>query len=435
MNKIALIISREYLARVKKTSFIVMSLLGPFLFAGLIIVPSWLASRDGEEKIVEVIDESGLFINKLENTSEVVFTYSDRSIEAAKQDYLENQGFGLLYIPKVDLDEPQGIILYSINNPSFGFKRSIERKIKNELEIVKLKSSGIDQETLDGLESSVAVQTINLSEKGDESESSSEAASVVGYAASFLIYMFIFMNGVQIMRGVIEEKTSRIIEVMISSVKPFQLMMGKILGVGAVALTQFSLWVILSTTIASIGTSLLFDDEVDKQENAMGVADADKTQEQNSNKMLSIMEAAKKINIPLVIGCFLFYFIGGYLVYAALFAAVGSAVDSDADSQQFMAPITIPLILSMVVLGAVLKEPHGPLAFWMSMIPFTSPVVMMMRIPFDVPVWELALSMTLMIVGFLFTTWLAGRIYRVGIFMHGTKVNYKVLAKWFTMKI
>lgn len=435
MNKVGLIISREYLARVKKKSFIIMSLLGPFLFAGIIIVPTWLASRDGEEKIVEVVDDSGLFIDKLENTAEVKFNYVDKSIETAKQDYLQNQGYGLLHIPKVELDEPQGIVLYSLNNPSFGFKRSLERKIKNELEIIKLKKSGIDQETLDGLKSKVAVQTINLSDKGDESESSSEAASVVGYAASFLIYMFIFMNGVQIMRGVIEEKTSRIIEVMISSVKPFQLMMGKIFGVGAVALTQFLIWIVLSTTIASIGTSFLLSDNATNQENIVVVDGVEQSQEQNNDKVSNILAAAKKINLPLVIGCFIFYFIGGYLVYAALFAAVGSAVDSDADSQQFMAPITIPLILSMVVLGAVLKDPHGPLAFWMSMIPFTSPVVMMMRIPFEVPVWQLGLSMALMIAGFLFTTWLAGRIYRVGIFMHGTKVNYKVLAKWFTMKI
>ncbi len=235
------------------------------------------------------------------------------------------------------------------------------------------------------------------------------------------------------MRGVIEEKTSKVIEVIISSVKPFQLMMGKIIGVGAVGLTQFLLWVTLSTGIITVATSIMFKN-ADKETIDSIVQDQPiKAPIQNSSGN-ELFDAVKRVNFPLVIGCFVFYFIGGYLLYGALFAAVGSAVDSDADSQQFMLPITIPLIFSMVIIAAVLKDPHGSLAIWTSMIPFTSPVIMMMRIPFDVPSWQIALSMLSVIAGFFFTTWFASRIYRVGIFMHGAKVNYKVMAKWFMMK-
>ncbi|MFT7160536.1 MAG: ABC-2 type transport system permease protein, partial [Bacteroidia bacterium] len=285
------------------------------------------------------------------------------------------------------------------------------------------------------LKAKVDVSTFNLSQKGKENESSSEASSAIGYISSFMIYFFIFFYGAQIMRGVVEEKTSKVIEVIISSVRPFQLMMGKIIGVGAVGLTQFILWVALSTGIITVATSVILKDANKETIETIVQDQPIKSPIQNTDTGNQIFDALKRVNFPLVIGCFAFYFIGGYLLYGALFAAVGSAVDSDADTQQFMLPITIPLIFSMVIIGAVLKDPHGSLAIWTSMIPFTAPVVMMMRIPFDVPAWQIALSMLSVVVGFLFTTWFAGRIYRIGIFMHGTKVNYKILAKWFMMKI
>jgi ABC-2 type transport system permease protein len=222
--------------------------------------------------------------------------------------------------------------------------------------------------------------------------------------------------------------------VIISSVRPFQLMIGKILGIGAVGLSQFLLWVILSGTITTIGSSLILKNATQEQLEQVQNTQTVKAPVEN-NKALDILNALKSVDYVLVIGCFLFYFLGGYLLYGALFAAIGSAVDSDADSQQFMLPITIPLILSIVLLGPILKDPHGSLAFWTSIIPFTSPVIMMMRIPFGAPGWQIALSMFNLILGFLFTTWFAARIYRIGIFMHGTKVNYRVLAKWFMMKI
>lgn len=239
------------------------------------------------------------------------------------------------------------------------------------------------------------------------------------------------------MRGVTEEKTTRIVEVVIASVKPFHLMLGKIIGIAGVGLTQFVLWIILTAAISSIGGGLLLGDSMKAQQQQteqLGIPQDEVSKEMEDNLLAKVTGAMASIDIPKVIIAFLFYFLTGYLLYGALFAAIGSAVDSDADAQQFMFPITVPLIASIVSLSAVLNDPNGSLAFWMSMIPFTSPVVMMMRVPFGVPNWQLILSMVLMIGGFLFTTWLASRIYRVGILMHGTKVNYKVLAKWFMMK-
>ncbi len=428
MNKIGLIISREYLTRVRKKSFIIMTIIGPLLFAALIILPTWLASQDGEQKVIEVLDESGAFQDKFQDTESVSFRYITGDLESAKERVPNETTFGLLYIPVIEVDDPTGISLYTLSNPSIVIVKTIKRTIENELEEIKLTRSGIDKETLASLKSDISVDTISLSTSGEEKASSSGAASVAGYLGSFLIYFFIFYYGAQIMRGVIEEKTNRILEVIISSVRPMQLMLGKIIGVAAVGLTQFVLWVMLTFAISSLVASV-FGIEASASAQ-MGT----QAQDVPMGEIDNIMSSLTSLNFPVIIGVFLFYFLGGYLMYGALFAAVGSAVDSDADSQQFMFPITIPLIFSIVVLGAVLKDPDGSLAFWMSMIPLTSPVVMMMRTPFGVPEWQLALSMLLLIGGFLFTSWVAGRIYRVGILMHGTKVNYKTLAKWFVLK-
>jgi len=435
MGKIGLIIAREYLSRVRKKSFIIMTILGPLLFAGIAIVPTWLATRETtDQKVIWVLDESGYFDGKMEDNGSIKFEMKHKSLEDAKVDLINNKDVSLLYIPKIDINYKAEVSFYSFNNPGFSLEKTIEGKIRTELENIKLINSGIEQEQLDQLKARVELSTYNLSKTGAENESSSEASSAVGYISAFLIYFFIFFYGAQIMRGVIEEKTSKVIEVIISSVKPFQLMMGKIIGVGAVGLTQFLLWTALSTGIVSVGSAILLKEvEPDKIESM--VQDQPIKTPVKADTGNAIFDALKKVNFPLVVSCFVFYFLGGYLLYGALFAAVGSAVDSDADSQQFMLPITIPLIFSMVIIAAILKEPHGSLAVWTSIIPFTAPVVMMMRIPFDVPVWQIAVSMLSVVGGFLATTWFAGRIYRIGIFMHGTKVNYKVLAKWFMMKI
>lgn len=437
MHKIRLIITREYLSRVRKKSFIIMTILGPILFAGMMALVVWTATREGDQKLIQVIDESGLFENKIDNTESITYQFLQADIEASKKTLISSESiFGLLYIPKLDIDNPKGIKFYSLQSPGITIQAEIEKKIRRIIEDEKLINSGIDQQTLDNLKSNVNLQTISLSETGDESESNSGVAFGVGYISSFLLYMFIFIYGMQIMRGVTQEKTSKIIEVMIASVKPFQLMMGKIIGIAAVGLTQFVLWGVMTFALTTVTSSLLLETNSTNLEESVMANDNDSGPEQAEakNKMADIMNFADQVNLPLIVGCFLFYFLGGYLLYGALLAAVGSAVDSDADSQQFMLPITLPLIFSMMMISIVIQEPHGTLAFWLSVIPFTSPVIMMMRLPFDVPFWEIVLSMSLLVAGFCTTTWFAGRIYRVGIFMHGTKVSYKTLAKWFFMK-
>jgi ABC-2 type transport system permease protein len=296
---------------------------------------------------------------------------------------------------------------------------------------MKIERMGLSSAAIDSLRTNVNISSINLSGEA-EKEANAGIAMAVGSFSGILIYMFMLIYGSQVMRGVMQEKTSKIVEILVSSVKPFQLMMGKILGVAAVGLTQFTVWIVLSAVVISVASSALGGgvEEMASAQSAMAEATPEA-----QNQVTKVMSAiTDNINIPMLIGSFFFYFLSGYLFYAALFAMIGSAVDSEADTQQFMMPIMLPLIASMMFLGVIIKDPSGPIAFWMSMIPFFSPIIMMIRIPFDVPLWELILSMVLMIGGFIGTTWIAGRVYRVGILMHGSKVNYKVMFKWLMMK-
>ena len=432
MHKIWLIVQREYLTRVRKKSFIVMTLVAPLLMAALMIVPIWLTTISDDSETIEVLDESGLFAGKFQNEGDLRFRPITGSVEDAKKRVMETDHTALLYIPKLNLDNPEGIKLFSQENTSLNTKFGLEKMLKREIEEQKFARSGVDKAVLDQIKTDVSIGTVNLS-GGDEKSSNAAVTSAAGYIGAILIYMFIFIYGVQIMRGVIEEKTNRIVEVVISSVKPFQLMMGKILGIAAVGLTQFLLWIMLSTAVVSLVSSKFKVDRFsDAQIEQTMKTTQDAGQAKEMNEMLS---AVNNLNLPLLLGAFLFYFLGGYLLYGALFGAIGSAVDNETDTQQFMFPITIPLIMSFIVAQTVImKNPDGPVAFWMSIIPFTSPISMMLRLPFGVPTWQLLLSMALLIIGFVFTVWVAGRIYRVGILMYGKKVNYRELSKWLFYK-
>lgn len=435
MNRIALIIKREFITRVRKKSFIIMSILGPLLFSTVMILPVWLAMRDTSSvKVIEVDDDSGLFEAKFEETGNLKFNYIDVDEDRMEitAHVLQSENYGLLHIPEIQLDDPSGITFYSKSNPSLEVKQTLSNLINKELEEMKLNRLELSSETLEQIRTNITLNTLNVTESG-EKKGSSEVATVVGYVGALLIYFFIFLYGAQVMRGVIEEKSNRIVEVIISSVKPFQLMMGKIIGVASVGLAQFVLWVILTVLIVG-GVKMYFNvDALAGQNGAVTTAMTQDDIEQAQN-IQYFLDALNTVPFATIGIGFIFYFLGGYLLYGALFAAVGSAADSDTDTQQFMLPITIPLILSIVMLSVVLKEPDGSLAFWLSIIPLTSPIVMMMRLPFVAPAWEIILSMGLLILGFIFTTWLAGKIYRIGVLVHGAKVNYKVLAKWLFMK-
>lgn len=431
MNKIALIIQREYLSRVTKKTFVIVTLLGPILFAAITVVPAWLAMREQTQTTISVIDQSGLFADKLKSNKETVYVAVNQSIDNSKKKIQENGDHQLLLvIGQTDGKTLPSVQLFGESNPGLDLVGSIENQVEAELRNLALKQSGIDPALVDKIDPKVEIQTRVLSADG-EKDGSSIAATVVGFGAGFLIYMFIFLYGTQVMGGVMEEKTNRVVEVIISSVKPFQLMMGKIVGVALVGLTQFVLWVALSFVVSQAAAVFMGKSEKSlAKSETISMKNQTQVMMEEASKKTSFLDELGRVNVPLIAGCFLFYFLGGYLLYSALFAAVGSAVDNQQDAQQFMFPITIPIILAIVMGQFIIKEPNSPLAFWMSVIPFTSPIVMMIRIPFEPPAWQIALSMVSLILGFLGTTWLAAKIYRVGILMYGKKITYGELWKW-----
>jgi ABC-2 type transport system permease protein len=441
MRNIFLVLQREYLVRVKKKSFLIMTILGPLLFVGGYAAVIWLAMGSVELKTVQVLDESGLFHSDFKDNNELHFEYTRTTLDSAKSKFNTSGYNALVYIPKDIITDPKSVRIYAAKNVSLDLKSNIEGIIEKEIENIKLERAGITHKILEDSRVNVKSETISLNETGEQS-SSSGAATIIGGICAFLIYFSVFMYGTQVMRGITEEKTSRIVEVIISSVKPFQLMMGKIIGVALVGLTQFVLWILLTITLSSAASAILNKDKskenlamINKMEQIQtpmngAAVDSSRTE----NPMEEMMEAVNSLNVPLILGCFIFYYFGGYLLYSALFGAVGAAVDNDADTQQFMLPITLPIVFSFVFAQFVLKYPDGTLAFWTSIIPFTSPIIMMVRIPFGVPVWELLLSMGLLVLGFVFTIWIASRIYRVGILMYGKKVSYSELAKWIFYK-
>jgi len=444
MNKIKLIIQREYLSRVKKKSFIIMTILAPILFAGIMIIPGYLATMgDKEDKVIAVIDETNILDGSISNQEHLTFEYIENSsFQTLKDNFSEADYYAILYIPS-NILSVEKVQLYSDKQTTLGVNDHISRELDSFLEKIKLANENVPLDILDRIDTNISVETLQWNSSGEEKASSAGLASAIGYLAGFLIYMFIFMYGAQVMRGVMEEKSSRIVEVIISSVKPFQLMMGKVIGVAMVGLTQFILWVILTFALITGTHALIKGEQADKstQELVQSVMDnktAGPAQEINISEIekvfKDISEKLKNINIGLLIGSFLFYFLGGYLLYASLFAAVGSAVDNETDTQQFMLPITIPLILGIIVMMNAMQAPHAPLAFWFSMIPLTSPIIMMARIPFGVPLWQLGVSGSLLIIFFIGAIWLAAKIYRTGILMYGKKVTYKELWKWIRYK-
>ena len=447
MNKISLIIKREYLTRVRKRSFIIMTFLGPLLMAALFIVPVYISQLEGDVKVVGVLDKSGAFESKFTGNDNIHFINLHGPLDSLKQNLLSGDFYALLYIPKSELSLPQNAKLYSTKQPGLQVKEAIKQTMRKEIETLKLEASGIDPEILNSIKSSVNLLTIKLEKGGDEKNSSTELSMAIGFITGLLIYIFIFMYGALVMRGVIEEKTNRIVEVIVSSVKPFQLMMGKIIGVAMVGLTQFVLWIVFTLIIVSTFLSFYSDEKsayyqsqmnMTEQIASCGISASDRTNNENpaevSDALATLFDSLDAIQFETIILMFLFYFVGGYLLYASLFAAIGSAVDNETDTQQFMLPLTIPLVLSIVLSQFIINNPDGPAAFWMSIFPLTSPVIMMVRLPFGVPWTDVALSMTLLIAGFIGTTWLAGKIYRTGILMYGKKINYRELWKWIRYK-
>ncbi len=438
MNKIWLIIQREYTTRVKNKRFILVTFLMPVLIIGFGFGFGYLSATGTEQRKIAVVDPNGFIQNSLKNTNQIEFSFP---LDVDTLNYNKKGFTDILIIPKFDGVKKTDYILRSKKSMGLMLQNSITDKINGAIEDKMLQESGIQQSTLDSIHKASQFAELKAYEdKGSSSkESNAGLAMGIGYASGFLIYITLFIYGSMVMRGVMEEKTNRIAEVIISSVKPFELMMGKIIGIGAVGLTQFIMWIVLIITLSSVAMGFL---PADVQHQVAGLQQGNG---QMGAGMMQASDAAKNIytfqhtiqtaNWPLILSCFAFYFLGGYLFYSALFAAVGSVVNEDPqDAQSLMFPITMPIIFSYLITNMVTQNPNTPLAFWASMIPFSSPMVMMARIAYGVPsavsYWELALSMSILIGGFLFTTWLSGKIYRTGILLYGKKVNWKTMIKW-----
>jgi len=415
MNKILLIIQREYITRVRKRAFIIMIFVVPLLILAMGAVITLAAKNSNDltdAQVVKVIDESGVFAGKFKDEKNLKFETTKQSVSEIKPELRKDENMSAVEIP-VDYTKKDAIRIYSKKKPGI----TLTLKIEGQMNAIAINNgmlkNHIDTALLHSVKSDISLNSIEITDTGDNKTNLGANISV-GIACAILIYLCLFIYGAQVMRGVIEEKTSRIIEVIISSVKPFQLMVGKIIGVGLVGLTQFSAWIILSI----IATKIVGHSLASPQGGLMGA--------------LAVLQT---IPFGSILMFFLFYFFTGYLLYSALFAAVGSAVDSETETQQFMFPITLPLLFTYLLSVSILfRAPDSNLAIWLSIIPFTAPVAMMLRIPFGVPTWQLAISMSLMVVSFIFTTYVASRIYRVGILMYGKKASYKELVKWFFYK-
>ena len=441
-NKLFLIITREFLIRVKKKSFIIMTILTPIFIAALVVMPSLIMTMSSGKKgqKILVVDKSMICEPFFKNSEEFTYNFDvNANVEEIKKNFPAD-----LYA-MVEISAPDSMLnivatAHSPKQMNMDAKEQIERFVQKAVEDTKLKRYNIDNldNILKDIRSNVSLKTFTITEEGDEKLGMVEIYMGISYLLSFFIYMFIFMFGSMVMRGVIEEKTNRIVEVIISSVKPFQLMLGKILGVGSVALLQFLIWILLTAGIifgvqAAIGVDKITEGTNITQQLAGG-AQTDITQVmtnvQKDNPFGDIMSALSSVPVTSILISFLLYFLLGYLLYAAMFSAVGSAVDNEADTQQLILPVTLPLIIGLFIMVHTFQHPDSSLSFWGSMIPFTSPMVMMARVPFGVPVWELALSLTLLVGTFLLMTYFSAKIYRVGILMYGKKANWKEIIKW-----
>ena len=441
MSKIGLIIKREYLNRVSKKSFLILTFLTPILFSALIFVPLWLSSIKGDEvKNVVILDRTGVYAPLFENTDNYKFIAGTESLEKYKSSD-DKSVFAILSITDNLLENPKAATLYSEKQIPGELSRIVNQTLSRYLENAKMATYNIPnlKEIIKESQIKFEINTIKWSEDGGESESSALVASIVGMLFTVISYMFIMVYGAMVMQGVMEEKTNRIVELMVSSVRPFQLMMGKIIGIGFVGLTQMLLWAILTLTLIMGGQFLFMGGTVDAQMMQQGaMMGANGTMpgmaEASQEPAVKILGMLQTINWAEIGFFFVIYFIGGYMLYASVFAAIGSAVDSQEDTQQFMTPIMVFMMFSLYAGIYSMENPDGPLAFWCSIIPFTSPIVMMIRLPFEIPLWEKLLSIGLLYITFIGIIWFSAKIYRVGILMYGKKPTIKEMIKWLKYK-
>lgn len=429
MRKIGIVTKREYLRRVNKKSFIFLTLFAPVLFAALVFVPLWLSTiKSSDTYNVMIVDRTGKYVSLFSDTDKFHFISADNTetLDASREHGTDI--FAFLEITDDLLKNPKAVTLYSEKQIPADLRKDVNYTLSRYLEDEKRASFNIPNldKIIEESRVYIDIQTIKWGKDGVASESSSEITSSIGMIFTFVIYMFIMMYGAMVMQGVMEEKTNRIVEVMVSSVRPFDLMMGKIIGIGLVGLTQVFIWCALTGILIAVGSSLFLgmnggglDTSVIQADIPSGMAD-----------IPDVLSKLQSINFVEIIICFVLFFIGGYISYASLFAAIGSAVDSPEDSQQFMTPMMVLLMFAVYAGIYSVQNPDGPLAFWCSLIPFTSPVVMMVRIPYEIPFWQILVSLVLLFASAIFLVWLSAKIYRVGILMYGKKPSLKEIARW-----
>ncbi|MCQ2286212.1 MAG: ABC transporter permease [Bacteroidales bacterium] len=436
MKKTLLIIAREYLTRVRKKSFLVMTILGPLLIVLAVILPLYLTMQSEKDVKVLVVDDNDFFINKFEDNNKITFSYLSGDIEELKMLCIGEEYDAVLHI--LGGNQSNRANLYYFDEPSLSLKSDLAEQMDKICFDKALQDSfHVNSKKFEEIKalSKSTITTLQIDEDGESKKSFSELNSVVGLICGFLIYTFIFMFASQVLRSVLEEKTNRIVEVLISSVKPAQLMLGKIIGIALVGLTQLAIWVVLTlllmigvqTAMPDIITSKAAPTEIVVDNNSLPSTD---TVDLQTTNLFNEIKNFYSFSFGTLILSFLFFFIFGYLEYATLFAAVGSAVDNETDSQQFTLPVTLPLILTIILVMPIAENPNGTLAFWMSMIPLTSPVAMLIRIPSGVPAIELLSSMAILVLFFIFCLWMASKIYRTGILMYGKKTTYKDMLRW-----
>jgi ABC-2 type transport system permease protein len=423
-----------------KPSFIILTFLTPVLIAGMIMVPLLLAQiKDDSVKKIAVIDQTNLYAPVLVDNENFDFEIVNQSLDEFRSNEEKPVYAALLYIPEDLSMNPDAATLFSEEQVGIELKSYVSGLLKTYVEDRKLAALNIPdfKKLVEEVKVDIDVKTVRWGKDGEEKIGSAELAVIIGMISAFMIYIFIVVYGAQVMSGVVQEKTSRIVEVIISSVKPFQLMMGKIVGIAMVGLTQFALWVLLSVILitalsSAFGTTL--DISSYQQVQSMGMSQTQLPFDDQDGVVTELLIALNNFDFVQTGILFVLYFLGGYLLYASLFAAIGSAVDNETDTQQFSLPLTLPIIFAIYAAIYSVENPDGPLAFWCSMIPFTSPIVMMVRLPFGVPFWQIILSLGILVMSFIGSTWMAGKIYRTGILMYGKKISWKEMMKWVLYK-
>ncbi len=444
MNKILLIIGREIKSKLYNRTFIIMTLLAPLLITGFMGFLILMSQSDKKDQKVLVIDESGLFKNTLPGNEYISLTFSEEPLEAAVSTFVNRNFTCVLWVAPTIVEGGAGAsTLFYQKSPGFAFQTYIKSQMEKIVYEHKLKANNIDPNVIHNSKMSVKLMLEKVNEKGGTEEQSN--FGFFGFITGALMFMFILMYGMMVFRSVMEEKTNRIVEVIVSSVKPFQLMLGKIIGVAVLGVIQFVMMGLITTVLTTLLSTLFLKEIKTQLKSFEAQQELVKKHGTNVNlqalekyddklKVFEVLQKFEKINFTQVFICFVLYFIGGYLFYSSIMAAIGSAVDSESDSQQFITPVMIPLMIGYFISTKTMIDPDSSIVFWGSVIPFTSPIVMMSRITSGVPLWEIVLSLSLLFASFIVTTWLAGKIYRTGILMYGKKTSWREIGKWLFYK-